>query len=217
MATSDIKVSNRSNLRSKFGMMCTTSLMAHNPYAAFPQDHILRPFIRLLPMGVTPNHVTMLRMIMTPFVLFFLAREEFVIGVPLFLIAAFTDLLDGAMARVRRQITPWGILFDPIADKLLIGLVALVFALKYYHPAIVLTAVAFDLLPLLVWLMRANRPRGVMMANLWGKFKMFLQFLSILLLLLGVTLGQAGLIDLGEIVLVIATGLAAIATITYSL
>jgi CDP-diacylglycerol--glycerol-3-phosphate 3-phosphatidyltransferase len=40
-------------------------------------------------------------------------------AVAVFLLAAVTDLLDGYLARKRRQITTLGILLDPIADKLL--------------------------------------------------------------------------------------------------
>lgn len=192
--------------------------MGRDPYKLYPHDYVLRAIVLpLVPTIVTPNHITVVRMILTPIVLYLLATNNFVFGVPLFVLAAFTDALDGCLARVRRQITPWGILFDPIADKLLIGLVALVFALKYYHPIIVIAAVAFDLLPLTIWMMRARKDRGVMMANVWGKSKMVLQFLSITSLLLGVTLQLGLFVNAGEGLLVLATVFAAIATITYSL
>lgn len=192
--------------------------MARNPYKYYPHDYLLKatvlPFI---PHVVQPNHITALRMALTPLVLYLLATDRLFLGVPLFILTAFSDAVDGSLARVRKRITPWGILFDPIADKLLIGLVALVFALKYFHPIVVVAAVAFDLLPLAIWLLRAKQNRGVMMANLWGKGKMFLQFCAITLLLLGVVLGIAELRLVAEILLVIATGFAAIAAVTYSL
>lgn len=192
--------------------------MPRDPYKLYPHDYVLRAVVLpLVPHFVTPNHITVARMMLTPVVLYLLATSNFVFGVPLFILASFTDMLDGSIARIRRQITPWGILFDPIADKMLIGLVALVFALKYYHPIIVITAVVFDLLPLSIWLLRARGERGIMMANTWGKGKMVLQFLSITALLLGVTLQLGGFIDAGEGLLVLATAFAAIATITYSL
>lgn len=192
--------------------------MPRDPYKLYPHDYVLRAVVLpLVPHFVTPNHITVARMILTPVVLYLLTTSNFVFGVPLFILASFTDMLDGSIARIRRQITPWGILFDPIADKMLIGLVALVFALKYYHPIIVITAVVFDLLPLSIWLLRARGERGIMMANTWGKGKMVLQFLSITALLLGVTLRLGGFIDVGEGLLVLATAFAAIATITYSL
>ncbi len=197
--------------------MIVTS-MPRDPYKLYPQDYVLRAtLLRLIPSAVTPNHITVLRMMLTPVVLYLLATGNLVFGVPLFVFTAFTDMVDGSMARVRKHITPWGILFDPIADKLLIGLVALTFALKYYHPIIVITAVAFDLIPLAIWLVRAKGNRGVMMANTWGKMKMMLQFVSLTMLLLAVVLQLPFLADVGEWTLVLATVFAAVATITYSL
>lgn len=192
--------------------------MSRDPYKLYPHDYILRAVVLpLVPHFVKPNHVTVVRMVLTPVVLYLLASNNLVFGVPLFIIASFTDMLDGCIARVRKQITPWGILFDPVADKLLIGLVALVFALKYFHPIVVIAAVVFDLVPLAIWTLRAQKNRGIMMANGWGKGKMLLQFLSITALLLAVALQVQGLVDVGEALLVLATAFAAIATITYSL
>lgn len=184
----------------------------------YPHDHVMRylvlPFV---PEFVQPNHVTILRMILTPFVLWLLFLQEYVIGVPLFVLAAFTDLVDGSLARVRNQITPWGIFFDPVADKFLIGSVALVIALQYFHPIVVFTAIALDLLPAVVFLSRPKGQGQVMMANTWGKAKMFLQFLSISALLLGIALGVPLLIAAGEITLGVSLFFALVAAVTYSL
>lgn len=192
--------------------------MARDPYKLYPHDYLLRATVlRLLPPTIRPNHLTVARMLFTPVIIYLLVTENYTLGLPLFVLIAFTDALDGAMARTRRQITPWGILFDPIADKLLIGLTALAVALKYYHDGLVLAAVVFDALPVAAWLLRARRERGVMMANGWGKAKMLLQFTSLTLLLLGVALGLPALIDAGEAVLLVATVLAGVAAVTYSL
>ncbi len=192
--------------------------MARNPAKLFPQDYVLRAvLLPFIPDFIKPNHVTALRLVLTPVVVYLLATNNLTFGVPLFIFTAFTDMVDGSLARVRKEITPWGILFDPVADKLLVGLVVLVFALRYYNWMVVLTAVAFDLLPLTIWLLRAKANRAMMMANLWGKSKLFLQMASIGLLLLAILLRLPGLIIVGQIVLVIATVLGAIAAVTYSL
>lgn len=192
--------------------------MARDPYTLFPHDYILRATVlRFIPDFVKPNHLTVARLLLTPVVVYLLVTGNFIFGVPLFLVAGFTDVLDGSIARTRKSITPWGILFDPIADKLLIGLVALTVALRYYHPGLVIMAIAFDLLPMIIWAWRAKQNRALMMANLWGKTKMLLQGISMTLLLFGVMLQIGGLIDAGEIVLVVATVIAGIAAVTYSL
>jgi CDP-diacylglycerol---glycerol-3-phosphate 3-phosphatidyltransferase len=79
-----------------------------------------------------PNSLTLVRIFLVPFVVVVLispparmqtwAVETWAIwGGSLFLGAALTDLLDGYLARRRRQVTTLGRLLDPIADKLLIS------------------------------------------------------------------------------------------------
>lgn len=183
----------------------------------YPHDYLMKAVILpFIPKFVHPNHVTVLRFLMTPFVLWFLYTEQYLWGVPLFIIAAATDAIDGSMARVRKQVTPWGIFFDPVADKVLIGSVALIVALKYFHPSIVFFALLLDMLPSLRW--ASTRYAGtVMAANVWGKVKMFLQFSSITLLLLGIMFDLPILIDIGQWVLIASLFFAGVAVATYSL
>lgn len=184
----------------------------------YPHDHIMKyAVIPLIPLWVRPNHITVLRMIMTPFVIWLLFSGELLIGIPLFIFAAFTDIVDGSLARLRSQVTPWGIFFDPVADKLLIGSVALTIAIRYFHPIIVILAIVFDLLPSIIFLSRKHPKDQVMSANSWGKAKMFLQFSAMTLLLVGIFLHVPLLISAGEIVLAISLVFALIATVTYSL
>jgi CDP-diacylglycerol--glycerol-3-phosphate 3-phosphatidyltransferase len=72
-----------------------------------------------------PNTITLARIFLVPFVVVVLLTTRLpywdVWGVSLFLGAALTDLLDGYLARRRKQVTTLGRLLDPIADKLLIS------------------------------------------------------------------------------------------------
>ncbi len=82
-----------------------------------------------------PNSLTLVRIFLVPFVVVVLLTRPTHIqtwaiwGVSLFLGAALTDLLDGYLARRRKQVTTLGRLLDPIADKLLISsaLISLVY------------------------------------------------------------------------------------------
>jgi len=88
-----------------------------------------------------PNKLTVLRILLIPLVLIFLLpvqQGRLLIPVPIesgrvaaaviFVLAALTDMLDGAIARKRNCVTTFGKFLDPIADKLLVvsSLIALV-------------------------------------------------------------------------------------------
>ncbi len=70
-----------------------------------------------------PNTITTMRVILAPLVAALLlqprASARLVAGI-VFLVAALSDLVDGALARRRGEITDFGKLVDPIADKLLL-------------------------------------------------------------------------------------------------
>jgi CDP-diacylglycerol--glycerol-3-phosphate 3-phosphatidyltransferase len=77
------------------------------------------------------NGLTVLRMmVLAPFVLYFLLEREPIIAAIIFIIAAFTDQLDGFLARRWKQVSATGELLDPIADKILV-LVPLVVLIEY--------------------------------------------------------------------------------------
>ena len=69
-----------------------------------------------------PNALTLIRIFAVPLlVTVLLTKDHMVVAAFIFLVAAFTDLLDGYVARKRGQITTLGALLDPLADKLLIS------------------------------------------------------------------------------------------------
>ncbi|MBR1925587.1 MAG: CDP-alcohol phosphatidyltransferase family protein [Clostridia bacterium] len=68
-----------------------------------------------------PNVLTIIRLVCVPIllVMFFVFRPNYLPSLCVFVIASLTDLLDGFLARKFNQITPVGIVLDPLADKLL--------------------------------------------------------------------------------------------------
>ncbi len=74
-----------------------------------------------------PNKLTLGRIILIPFFVFFLVYNLFenpnisrLISAALFIVASVTDFLDGYLARSRNLITDFGKFMDPLADKFLI-------------------------------------------------------------------------------------------------
>jgi CDP-diacylglycerol---glycerol-3-phosphate 3-phosphatidyltransferase len=78
-----------------------------------------------------PTKITLLRILLVPFLLAFLIAPSHVnalVAALIFAAAALTDWLDGHLARSTDQVTTLGKLLDPIADKILLaaGLIPLV-------------------------------------------------------------------------------------------
>ena len=72
-----------------------------------------------------PNKLTVLRVIMVPFFVFFMLTDvggsaNKWIALLIFCLASLTDLFDGKIARARNLITNFGKFMDPLADKLLV-------------------------------------------------------------------------------------------------
>src|SRR5438876_4239648 len=71
-----------------------------------------------------PIGLTLTRIVAVPLLILFLissSRVHALIAAAIFTLAAFTDWLDGVVARRRNQVTTLGTLLDPVADKLLVA------------------------------------------------------------------------------------------------
>ncbi len=141
-----------------------------------------------------PNILTIGRIIIVPiFVLSFFIPGVFGDLVPffLFVIASFTDYLDGLLARLYKEESKLGELLDPIADKILVAaaLVLLIMngIIKNYE---VIAAIVILTREILISGLReylAKRSKDTVPVSSMSKFKTFIQMFSIALLLTGET------------------------------
>lgn len=76
-----------------------------------------------------PNQLTLLRMVFVPFIVIHLVEGRYLWALVVFVIAGFSDGLDGLLARTLHQQTLLGEYLDPIADKLLLSTVFLVLSI----------------------------------------------------------------------------------------
>ena len=138
----------------------------------------------------TPNKLTIARMLMTPVFLALLLWESlphrFLIATIVYAIAAATDAIDGKLARKNGQITNFGKLLDPIADKVLTTSALLAFLqmglCNIWIVMIVLTR-EFTIASIR---MIAAAGGVVIPANFWGKLKTVSQMVfTIIIMLLG--------------------------------
>jgi CDP-diacylglycerol--glycerol-3-phosphate 3-phosphatidyltransferase len=135
------------------------------------------------------NVLTVVRILLVPFFVWFLAADESTGGlfrwlaVLTFAVAIYTDKLDGDLARSRGLITDFGKIADPIADKLLIGSALIMLSILgelWWWVTIVILARELGVTLLRFAVIRY----GVMPASRGGKLKTVVQTAAILLFLL---------------------------------
>ena len=140
-----------------------------------------------------PNILTIGRIIIVPFFVFAFYLPGFygdVIAFSLFIVASFTDFLDGLLARIFKEESKLGELLDPIADKIIVAtaLILLVMngTIKNYE---VVAAIIILTREILISGLREFLAKGQIklpVSNL-SKMKTFLQMFSIAILLTGET------------------------------
>lgn len=179
-------------------------------------DKIFAPTIlRIIPYSVKPNHVTILRFVTAPIVFWLLLKEYYTVSLAAFLLVALTDAIDGAMARTRRQITLWGIVYDGVADKFLIGGVVLM--LVFQELGVILAGFVLGLELFGMFGGLYFKSRGIVhAANLWGKIKMNLQVIGVALLLIHIIDGAYIFKDVSFWIFIGATGVGIISLIVHA-
>jgi CDP-diacylglycerol--glycerol-3-phosphate 3-phosphatidyltransferase len=141
-----------------------------------------------------PNSITLARICMIPLLMWVLLTphlssangEKEILASALFIAASITDGIDGYIARRRGQITTMGILLDPLADKLLIA--AAFITLVQFNPRLVPAWIAVVIIgrEFLVSGLRAIAVSEgfTIEASDLGKFKMFVQIVSVVAVIL---------------------------------
>ena len=165
-----------------------------------------------------PNLITLLRIFLIPvFILIFsIPTGPRSIGAAVvFLLASLTDLLDGYLARRWGQITPLGKFLDPIADKFLI--IAALIMLVGFHQVAAWIAIVIISRELAVTGLRAIASSSgiVIAADEAGKYKMTIQTISIVMLVLGDRVGFFDFQFWGTVFLWIAMILAVFSGLQY--
>jgi CDP-diacylglycerol--glycerol-3-phosphate 3-phosphatidyltransferase len=148
-----------------------------------------------------PNKLTVSRLVLT--LLFLLAvfsrsavGDTLALGI--FIVASLTDLFDGRIARQRRLITNFGILMDPLADKVLICSAFIAFVDRDLMSGwMVVVIVARELAITGLRLLAASR-NVVLAAEGFGKHKTISQIVAIIAILVSLGYPTWGLV--GEVV-----------------
>ena len=139
-----------------------------------------------------PNKLTILRIIMIPFFVLFMlldggANQTYrYIAAVIFIVASFTDLLDGKIARKYNLVTNFGKFMDPLADKLLVcsGLICFV-GLGALPAWFVIIIISREFI-ISGFRLVASDNGVVIAASYWGKFKTVSQMIMSVLLIVNI-------------------------------
>lgn len=165
-----------------------------------------------------PNGLTITRVLVIPIIIILLFSEGSgyrLINAILFLLAAVTDTLDGYLARRRGMVTTLGKFLDPLADKLLIvtALIALIPA-RGIPVWMVIIIVGREIA--VTGLRSIAAAQGmVIAAGSWGKYKTFLEVLSVFFLILNGEYFSIDFQDAGVALLGVAVIFAVISGVKY--
>ena len=161
-----------------------------------------------------PNILTLTRIAVIPvFVLVFFLPFDWAhpVSAAIFAVAAFTDWLDGYLARKLEQTSRFGAFLDPVADKLMVAvaLILLVNAqpsLWLTLPAIIIIGREIAISALREWMAEIGERAQVAVSYI-GKIKTAGQMLALLLLLYEEPIGDFPTYQVGLVLLYIAAGL----------
>lgn len=131
----------------------------------------------------TPNKLTLCRVIMIPLFIFFYLYDfvpgSAIIATILFVAAFFTDWLDGYLARKTNQVTNFGKIMDPLADKVLVAAAMICMTeAGMINPWITIAVITREFAVSGIRI-AASAEGNVVAASIWGKLKTVWQFIAI--------------------------------------
>src|SRR4051794_35563258 len=128
-----------------------------------------------------PNLLTLLRILLVPVLVVALidTTSSSWLAAGVFAAASLTDAIDGYIARARKQVTTFGKLMDPVADKLLIIAALVVLVGQDRIPGWIAMVIIAREFAVTVTRMAATGQGVVISANWWGKAKTIVQVAAI--------------------------------------
>ena len=142
-----------------------------------------------------PNKLTILRIALTFIFMAFLYTHGVLaktLALCVFLLASITDALDGYIAKKNNQITDFGRLMDPVADKILVLAALLAFVEKGVVPAWIVVLIIFREVTVTSLRILALKKGQVLQADGGGKKKTVWQLITIMIMLLFLIFKEGG-------------------------
>jgi cardiolipin synthase (CMP-forming) len=140
-----------------------------------------------------PNLLTLFRVFLIPiFILIFFSNinNSLLISILIFLIAGFTDILDGYIARKYNLTTKFGMVLDPLADKLMLLTVLTCLVIYDYTSMWILIIVGAKEVFMIISAIFLYNDNTIIPSNIFGKVSTFLFYISIFILSLDLSFGD---------------------------
>lgn len=136
----------------------------------------------------TPNKLTVFRIALVPLIVIFLISKNldhnFLYSLLIFIVASYTDRLDGHLARKTKSITRFGKIMDPLADKILVSSIFICFTDLGIIPALAtILIIAREFIITSIRFLILESEQKVVSANKWGKLKTASQMITIIIIL----------------------------------
>src|SRR4030042_1911643 len=164
----------------------------------------------------TPTVLTLSRIILIPVFLFTVYQPPVFCSI-VFTIASITDFLDGYLARRSDEITKFGIILDPIADKFLVISALIVLVDMERLPAwIAITIIVREFLVTGLRVVALSRDI-IIPAEIGGKIKTTTQIAAIVCLILMGSIFDIDLYDVGVLLVWVALVLSIISGVRYTI
>lgn len=131
-----------------------------------------------------PNILSLIRLFLVPVMLicfFCIPGENHIWAMIVFLVASLTDILDGYIARSTGQITQYGIVLDPLADKLLKISTLTAFAIIGVLPIWLVSILIFIDVGMIITGMIIYKSKITIPSNVFGKAGTLIMSLGLLL------------------------------------
>jgi len=153
-------------------------------------------WVKFLPPMITPNLITVFRIIIAGYLIILLKAEKHNTALFLYLVTAYLDAADGSLARIKNKATKLGAFLDPTSDKILnftVYICLLNNSWSDHYLSLIAPIIIIDSLLFLISVFKFSlsytrlglyiklKQEG---ANIYGKIKMNLQISTLVILLL---------------------------------
>jgi phosphatidylglycerophosphate synthase len=152
---------------------------SENALKNFYFDKYLSKIIEIIPDWLTPNMITVVRLVFIVPVIFFLITKMWALFVIFYILCLASDALDGALSRVRGMHSKFGATLDPVIDKILHWSIFCVYF--PFYPLLIGLIILLDIivaaggLTIILYFRKIKRVLPVFGANIYGKMKVVSQ------------------------------------------